>query len=575
MKRVALAMFVAMAGLAVHAHAASAADLAVTKTDSPDPAVAGFNYSYTITVANLSTDAATGVQLTDRLSLGAQAVGFSQSAGTCTFAGTPSGLDCNLGTIPGGGTVTINMGAQASAPGVVTNTATVSSTSVDLNPFNNIDVETTVISPAPPADLRVTKTGSPDPVNVGQNLTYTITLLNASANTATNVTLRDVLLPNTTFVSVGTSTGGIFCAYSATAARVTCFGAIGGNQTVTITLVVTPTAPAALQNTVSVSSSTTPDPDLTNNSATVTTTVVGGAALSVTKTAAPATVTQGGNITYTVTVSNAGPEEAQDVFLTDVLPAGVALITPLPSSCTAIDGTITCHLEVLGVGDNHVYTFVVRTQTAGQKTNTATVTSQTFDPNVADNVVTATTTVTPDLTPPICTVVSLGANRVVVVARDVDTGLLSITPIPPTSNVVVSGNTAFTPGTQAQVMVTGTRVNRSTALVLRLRVTDVGGNSTTCDPVLATLRINRGDRPTVRSYAGIPRIEHKLTIKALRPGLTRAVISVNGQRFVVNLRGKRIARLSIARALTHGRNNTVTVKLYGARGAMALVALTD
>ena len=181
----------------------------------------------------------------------------------------------------------------------------------------------------------------------------------------------------------------------------------------------------------------------------------------------------------------------------------------------------------------------------------------------------------PDVTPPSCVVVSIGANQVIVVARDVESGLGSITPIAPTTNVLVRGNTGFAAGTQAQVTVTGTRVNRARPLVLRLRVTDVAGHSTTCDPVLATLRVNRADRPTVRSYAGIPRLEHKLTIKALRPGLKKAVIIANGQRFVVNLRGKRIARLSIARALTHGRNNTVTIKLYGARGAVALVALTD
>ena len=438
-----------------------------------------------------------------------------------------------------------------------------------------VQIDPGVFQPCgPTADVSVAKTDSPDPVTVGNLVTYQITVSNAGPSVATNVRVTDPVPPGSTFVSasVPPASGG---SVSLTPGAVTfTFPTLAAGASVVAQLQVVAEAPGVLTNTATVTSDT-PDANLTNNVDTETTEVRAAADVSVTKTAAPSTVTQGRDITYTVTVANAGSQAAMNVVLTDVLPPGVALRTPLPPGCTAVDGTATCNVGTVNAGASLVYTFVVRTQTAGSKTNTATVTSTTTDANPANNTATATTLVTPDLTPPICVVVSLGANQVVVVAQDVDTGLASITPIAPTANVVVSGNTAFTPGTQAQVTVTGTRINRTRAFALQLRVTDVAGLSTTCDPVLATLRVTRADRPTVRSYAGIPRVEHKLTIKALKPGLTRAVISANGHRFVVNLRGKRIARLSIARALTHGRNNTVTIKLYGARGAAALVALTD
>jgi uncharacterized repeat protein (TIGR01451 family) len=51
------------------------------------------------------------------------------------------------------------------------------------------------------ADLQVTKTDSPDPVGLGDNLTYTVVVKNNGPGSATGVTLTDVVPANTTFVS--------------------------------------------------------------------------------------------------------------------------------------------------------------------------------------------------------------------------------------------------------------------------------------------------------------------------------------------------------------------------------------
>src|SRR5205085_1975429 len=59
------------------------------------------------------------------------------------------------------------------------------------------------------ADLSITKTDSPDPVNAGDNLTYTLTVTNNSSfNTAQNVVVSDAVPTNTTFVSVGSTPNG-------------------------------------------------------------------------------------------------------------------------------------------------------------------------------------------------------------------------------------------------------------------------------------------------------------------------------------------------------------------------------
>src|ERR1041385_1060577 len=54
------------------------------------------------------------------------------------------------------------------------------------------------------ADLSITKTDSPDPVNAGENITYTINVTNNSSTIqAESVTVSDPLPSNTTLVSVG------------------------------------------------------------------------------------------------------------------------------------------------------------------------------------------------------------------------------------------------------------------------------------------------------------------------------------------------------------------------------------
>ncbi|TMK94334.1 MAG: DUF11 domain-containing protein, partial [Actinobacteria bacterium] len=124
---------------------------------------------------------------------------------------------------------------------------------------------------APPsADLSVTKTDSPDPVHVGQNLTYTIKVTNNGPDAATGVTATDPLPKNTGNGTVSTTQG--TCSISK--ATVSCsLGTIASGGTVTITINVKPSSKGQITNTVSVSSASPPDPNTANNKATATTTV--------------------------------------------------------------------------------------------------------------------------------------------------------------------------------------------------------------------------------------------------------------------------------------------------------------
>ncbi|MBI4637939.1 MAG: SBBP repeat-containing protein [Candidatus Rokubacteria bacterium] len=124
-------------------------------------------------------------------------------------------------------------------------------------------------APAVSADLSVTLADSPDPVTVGDLLTYTATLTNLGPDDATSVTLSDVLPSAVTFFSVTASQGS--CSADGT---ISCsLGTLAASATATVTLVVRPTTDGAISNAVSVAAAET-DPTSANNTAATTTTAV-------------------------------------------------------------------------------------------------------------------------------------------------------------------------------------------------------------------------------------------------------------------------------------------------------------
>jgi len=121
-------------------------------------------------------------------------------------------------------------------------------------------------------ELSITKTASPNPVVTGSNVTYTLTVRNNGPSAATNVVVTDLLPAGTTFVSCSSTAGGA-CGGLGNMRMVT-FPAIPGGASAIITFVATADCSDAdgttIVNTANVSdSSSAPDPDLSNNFASV------------------------------------------------------------------------------------------------------------------------------------------------------------------------------------------------------------------------------------------------------------------------------------------------------------------
>ncbi len=126
--------------------------------------------------------------------------------------------------------------------------------------------------------------------------------------------------------------------------------------------------------------------------------------LSITKTASPSTVTAGSTLTYTLTVTNNGPNGAEKVVVTDALPPSVTFLsvtsTSTHFSCSQSSGVVTCRLGTIGFGSGqNIVTITLQVTvtsiTAGSITNHACVSTTTIDPNTSNNCFDAITTIPP------------------------------------------------------------------------------------------------------------------------------------------------------------------------------------
>ena len=395
------------------------ADLSLTNTAAPVPVQAGNNITYTQVVTNGGPSTATSVSLTETLPANTTALTLTGPAGwTCTVAT----LTCTDPSLAPGAPATITYTVKVTAgtaPGTAINeTANVTSSITDPNSANNTATASDVVALATQADLVATDTASPTSVAAGSNVTYTQTVKNLGTANATGVTITEVTPPNTTFQSI-TPAGGWTCGTVPPVGgtgTITCTD--GGNLNVGITAsftvvlqVISTTASGTnITDTVTANAANIV-PNLTNNSASATVVVANAnsADMAIVKTATPNPVTQGTPLLYSLAVTNNGPATATNVTVTDTLPSTVTYLssTTTQGTCSEAGGTVTCLLgPMLNAGTATISILTIPGQ-AGVISNTANVTADQTDPNLANNTSTISVTV---LQPTKVTLISFSAH---------------------------------------------------------------------------------------------------------------------------------------------------------------------
>ena len=138
---------------------------------------------------------------------------------------------------------------------------------------------------------------------VGQPTTFTVVVTNHGPARVTGLVVQDLLPAGLSFVSASASQGSY-----ADATGAWTIGTLLNAQSATLTLEATVTVAGAITNRALVVAQDQPDPVASNNSAAA---IVNGAAnadVGVTKTADRPAPLVGETVTFTVTVTNSGPE---------------------------------------------------------------------------------------------------------------------------------------------------------------------------------------------------------------------------------------------------------------------------
>jgi uncharacterized repeat protein (TIGR01451 family) len=378
-----------------------ATDLAIASiATTPAPNYVGANLVYTISATNSGPSDATGVVVTDTLPPLAD---ISNISATTSVSGVTAVINGNVvtadfGNLASGATVTVTITVQptkAAGNSSLTNMASITGNEHDPDTTNNTLATTTTIVPS--ADLQVSISPSPSPVQAGQNVVYTITAMNNGLSDATGVVVTDTIPADVTFVS---ASGGAV----PDATHTITFPAVSlpAGQTATYQVTVTTTGTTASPTTDSATvAGNEHDPNTSNNSASQSVTVQAVSDLSIGMTTSSPPTYVGNVLTYTITVNNSGPSSEPAAVVTDTLPANVTV----QSATTSISGVnpivsgnvVTANLGKLSSGGAATVTIKVIPQpaAAGTISNTATISGQNIDSNPNNNSVTVPTTVTP------------------------------------------------------------------------------------------------------------------------------------------------------------------------------------
>ncbi|MCI0681011.1 MAG: FG-GAP-like repeat-containing protein [Gemmataceae bacterium] len=272
----------------------------------------------------------------------------------------------------------------------------------DRQPVNFQEIETLGNT----VDLTITKDDSPDPVTAGTTVTYDIVVSNNGPLGVAGVAVVDTFPATLTSVSfTSVATGGATSNAGAGTGDINDIVSlpVGSTITYTVTATVAASATGTLTNTATVTQpSGVADSAPSDNSSTETTTVNTSADLAVTQVASPDPVNVTGNVTYTITLRNDGPSDAQGVALVAGLPAHTTFVSfAAPAGFTpttpAMGGTgnVRATATTLAAGAEAVFTLVVRVDAQAPANaplaTTVNVSGTTTDPTSGNNSATATT----------------------------------------------------------------------------------------------------------------------------------------------------------------------------------------
>ena len=355
-----------------------ATDLAVIKEVNDSTPNYQDNVKWTIRVSNNGPDRATGVVVSDVLP---KSLIWVSDDGLGKYNHVSG--KWNVGILNKGQTIALNIITKVNATGLIENMVYVSGNEFDYNKSNNKDSK--IITVANASDLSVIKLTNQSVVNYLQLVKWTIIASNNGPNKATGVTV-DELLPAGLKVINYTATKGF---YDNNIWAVCC---LESGETQTLDLICKVEKTGDLTNIVKINGSEY-DPDLSNNDANESISVPKASDLSVVKTVDNSNPNYGDIIEWRITVTNNGPDDAEDTLVLDILPQGLQLLSYRSTVGSYVEDLWDIGYLKNGASESLVLRCIVKT--LGDVENIVTVMPSQYDWNDSNNKDSENITVSP------------------------------------------------------------------------------------------------------------------------------------------------------------------------------------
>lgn len=427
---------------------ASASTINVTGT--------GRTLTYTLNYSNTSSaTAATNVVLTDTLPTGTTFASASATPAATSIStpavGANGTVTWNFASVAASGsgsaTVVVNVPDNLAGTTKIDNSASISSTETTTVTATASTGVTGGGAAGTPA-LVLAKSANKTLLVAGDTVTYTLTVVNTGAGSASSVVVTDDF-PDQTWVTYGScTTASGTCSQSPAGTLSWNVGTLAGGASATLTFTMTvaasgiPVGANTLNNSATVSDSSycTSQAVAGCASNTVTVTVSGNPSLSMTKTSLPASVKPGDVVTYTMVVTNGGSGAATGVVVSDPVPANTvfkAITTAGPGSASfdAVGNRAVFNIGTLASGASATVAFSATVNSMASGSTTITNTASTTATNSPQRSASANSTAT---AAPVMTLQKNGPTSVAFPATTLSSAASATTSLFVTSSALLS-----------------------------------------------------------------------------------------------------------------------------------------
>ena len=277
-----------------------------------------------------------------------------------------------IGYLKVGETFKFDITSVINKTGNIINKVNVTSLEFDSNMTNNFDEKTVFVYPA--CDLAVVKSISNTRPNYRDTINWTIEVTNNGPDTAHDVEMFDLI--DKTLVIINADSG-----YD-TKTGIWKIGTLQSGETVRLNIQCMVNSTGMIENFVRVNA-TEFDYDLTNNNDTERIFVSPASDLAIAKSVNASTVNFMDTVMWTLTVTNNGPDGAENVRVLDLLPDGFTYISSTSTKGRYDDGTFV--IDDMAVGEKVVIEILTLVEATGKFVNIANVSSDMHDFDLTNN----------------------------------------------------------------------------------------------------------------------------------------------------------------------------------------------